>query len=113
MISFNGHPLNKGRFNDLGFRGPPTPAGQELNRYVVSIKGGPKLWKHVSNVWRLPVWRNKTDEMLDVKISFYLTITFFFLDNFVEPWLRIFEHPILNSVRQVYWKRMMSRVATF
>jgi len=42
-----------------------------LPDYVVSIKGGPKLWNHVSKVWRLLVWRNKTDEKLDVKISFF------------------------------------------
>ena len=39
--------------------------------YVVSIKGGPKLGNHVSKVWRLLVRQNKTDEKLDVKISFF------------------------------------------
>ena len=32
----------------------PLPARDD----VVSIEGGPKLWNHVSKVWRLPVWRN-------------------------------------------------------
>ena len=39
----------------------PLPARD----YVVSIMGGPKLWNHVSKVWRLLVWRNKTDEKFD------------------------------------------------
>ena len=42
--------------------------------HVVSIKDGPKLWNHVSKVWRLLVWRNTTDEKLDVKISFFVII---------------------------------------
>ena len=49
--------------------------------YVVSIKGGPKLWNHVSKVWRLLVWWNKTDEKLDVKISFLVVI----LPNMSSP----------------------------
>ena len=42
--------------------------------YVVSIKGRPKMWNHVSKVWRLLVWWNKTDEKLDMKISFFVII---------------------------------------
>ena len=42
--------------------------------YVVWIKGGPQLWNQVSKVWRLLMWRNKTDEKLDMKISFLVVI---------------------------------------
>ena len=45
-----------------------------VRNYVVPIKGGPKRWNHVSKVWRLLVWRNETDEKLDMKISFFVII---------------------------------------
>ena len=54
-------------FNDLDFYGPPTPARD----YVVSLEGGPIMSNHVSKVWWLVVWRNETDEKLDVKTSFF------------------------------------------
>ena len=68
----------------------PLPARD----YVVSIDG-PKLWNHVSKVWRLLVWRNKTDEKLDVKTSFFVII----LTNMDSPnfWLFILQWGTISN----------------
>ena len=43
--------------------------------FCQGLCGSPKLWNHVSKGWRLLVWRNKTDEKFEVKISFLVETT--------------------------------------
>ena len=75
--------------------------------YVVSIKGGPKLWNLMSKVWRRNMCVTEyesyymTDEKLDVKISFFVII----LPNMNSPnfWWQLGTIPDRNHMVPDNW----------